>query len=279
LDKHVEEGQSSSIRGIGFITSVIRIITIIIKHRWLILELVKREVKVRYRGTWLGFFWSLLNPLIMTGVYTVVFSFVFRVDIPKYSAFLFCGLLPWTWFNEAMNSGTSCLTDRVGFVRDAVFPSEILPITSIAVGMMNYIFSLPILLIILLVFKVTLTWTLLFLPLIMAIQFLFSLGMVYILSTFNVFFRDLRYIVQNLLMAVFFLTPVMYAISTIPVQFQWVFKLNPMAHIINDYRNILFFSTWPDWRDMGIVVGITLVLLILGAWAFESHRESFAEYL
>ena len=181
----------------------IRLVKIIGQHRWLIVELVKREVKLRYRGTWLGFLWSMLNPLIMTAIYTLVFSFFLRVDIPKYSAFLFCALLPWNWFNEAITSGTNCLVDRPGFVRDAIFPSEVLPITSVATAMMNYVFSLPVLLIILLAYKVTLGWSLLVLPVIMAVQFLFSLGLVFFLGTLNVFFRDLRYIVQLALLAVF----------------------------------------------------------------------------
>jgi lipopolysaccharide transport system permease protein len=248
-------------------------------HPSLIVELIKREIKLRYRGTWLGFLWSLLNPLIMTVVYTLVFVFFFRVSVPDYSVFLFCALLPWNWFNEAVNSGTDCFVARSMFVRDAIFPSEILPIVSIGASMMNYVFSLPVLIIGLFVFKVSIGWTLIALPLIMAVQFLFSLGIVFILGTFNVFFRDLRYIVQNLLMALFFLTPIMYEVSNIPARFQFFLKLNPMEHIINDYRNIFYYHTWLDWRDTLIVFVISLVLIVLGTWAYETHRESFAEYL
>jgi ABC-type polysaccharide/polyol phosphate export permease len=178
-----------------------------------------------------------------------------------------------------MNTGTECFINRPGFVRDAIFPTTILPVTSIASSMMNYVFSLPILLIALLAFRVPFGWSLLTLPLIMAVQFLFTLGIVFILATFNVFFRDLRYIVQNLLMALFFLTPIMYDVTTIPERFWVLLKLNPMEHIINDYRCIFYYNTWPDWGDTGIVVAISLVLIVLGVWAFETHKESFAEYL
>jgi ABC-type polysaccharide/polyol phosphate export permease len=257
----------------------IHIVKIIWLRRSLIVELVKREVKLRYRGTWLGFLWSLLNPLIMTVVYTVVFVYFFRVSTPNYSVFLFCALLPWNWFSEAIMSGTDCFVGRAGFVRDAIFPTAILPVSLIGSSMMNYVFSLPILLIALLAFRVPFSWSLLTLPLIMAVQFLFTLGIVFILGTFNVFFRDLRYIVQNLLMALFFLTPIMYDINTIPERFWILLKLNPMEHIINDYRSIFYYNTWPDWGDTGIVVAISLVFIVLGIWAFETHRESFAEYL
>lgn len=248
------------------------------QHRSLIVELVKREVKLRYRGTWLGFFWSLLNPLIMTIVYTVVFVYFLRIDIPNYSVFLFCALLPWNWFNEAIITGTDCFISRPGFIRDAIFPTEILPITTIASSMMNYVFSLPILLIAVLAFRVPVGWTLLALPIIVLIQFLFTMGIVFILGTFNVFFRDLRYIVQNLMMALFFLTPIMYDINSIPEHFRIFLTLNPMEHLINDYRYIFYYNTWPDW-DTAIVFVISLALIMLGLWAFKTHRENFAEYL
>jgi ABC-2 type transport system permease protein len=260
-------------------TTFIRLIKTIWQRRSLLVELVKRDVKLRYRGTWLGFLWSLLNPLIMTVVYTLVFVFFLHIDIPNYSVFLFCALLPWSWFNEAIMAGTDCFITRSGFVRDAIFPTVILPISSIASSMMNYVFSLPILVIAVIAFRVPVGWSLLTLPLVMAVQFLFTSGIVFILATFNVFFRDLRYIIQNLLMALFFLTPIMYDIHTVPESFWIIFKLNPMEHIINDYRSIFYYNTWPDWGDTGIVLAISIVLIGLGLWAFETRRESLAEYL
>ncbi len=252
---------------------------IIGRYRWLIFELAKREVKLRYRGTWLGFLWSLLNPIIMTAVYTVVFSLVFRVGIPNYPVFLLCGLLPWNWFVESTSSGTSCLVDRSAFLRDAIFPSEILPVTTIAVSMVNFVLALPVLLAALLVFKVTLGWSLLALPLIMAVQYAFTLGIVFFLGTYCVFFRDLRYIVQHVVFALFFLTPVMYDFSVVPAYLRWVFRLNPVAHLVGDYHRIFFYASWPDWRDLGIVLVISVVLIVLGSWAFQNHKERFAEFL
>ncbi|MFC1972613.1 ABC transporter permease [Chloroflexota bacterium] len=260
-------------------TAFIRLIKIIGQYRWLIIELVKREVSLRYRGTWLGFLWSMLNPLIMMAVYTIVFSFFLRFNIPKYPVFLFCGLLSWNWFSEAITSGTNCLVDRPTFVRDAVFPSEVLPLVSIITAMVNFILSIPILLLILLAFQVPLSPNILIFPLLMAVQFLFSIGLVLFLATYNIFLRDLRYIVQLALLAFFFLTPILYDLSLIPEQYQFFLKLNPMSHLIHGYRQIFFYSSWPFWDNIGYVVIISLVFIVLGAWAFESHRESFAEYL
>jgi ABC-type polysaccharide/polyol phosphate export permease len=249
--------------------------------RWpLVVELVRRELKLRYRGTWLGFFWTLLNPLIMTLVYTLVFSYFLRIGIPKFPAFLLCGLLPWMmWFTEGVTMGTNCLVDHAAFLKNAIFPSQILPIVAVSTGMMNYVFSLPVLIVLLLAFKVPLGVTIFALPLIMAVQFLFILGIVYFTATYNVFFRDLRYIVQHLLFALFFLTPIMYDFSIVPAKFQILLKLNPMTHLINAYRNVLFYRIWPDWDNLGYVLALSLILVFFGAQAFERHREVFAEYL
>lgn len=259
--------------------AALRIGGVILQFRWLILEMVNREVRLRYRGTWLGFFWSLLNPLVMTAVYTLVFQFIMRVGIPNYSAFLFCALLPYNWFNESIVNGMDCVLGRASFVRDSIFPFQILPVTSISTAMMNYVFALPILIIIVLAFQIPLSWTLLALPLVMAVQFLFTLGIIFFLATYNVFFRDLRYIVQNVLMALFFITPIMYDIQTVPSQFQFIFSYNPITQLIYCYRNIFIFGLWPNWERLGWVLIIALVLVFLGAWVFESHRERFAEFL
>jgi lipopolysaccharide transport system permease protein len=236
-------------------------------------------VKLRYRGTWLGFFWTMLNPLIMTAVYTLVFQFIMKVNIPNYSAFLFCGLLPFNWFSESMNVGSYCIVERPGFVRDAIFPVQILPATAIGTAMMNYVFAIPILFIVLITFRIPLSWHILLLPVIMAVQFLFTLGLVFILSTFSVFFRDLRYIVQNILMALFFITPVMYDMKTVPDRFQFIFSYNPVTQLIYCYRSILLSGTWPNWERLGWILVIALIMIVLGARIFETHRESFAENL
>ncbi|MEM1867465.1 MAG: ABC transporter permease, partial [Thermosphaera sp.] len=117
------------------------------------------------------------------------------------------------------------------------------------------------------------------LPLVMAVQFLLILSVVYFTSTFNVFLRDLRYIIQHGLLVGFFLTPVMYDLSFVPTRFQWLLKINPMTILIDSYRRLLFYGTWPHWRNLGFVLTLALVLLVLGTMIFERRRETFAEYL
>lgn len=251
----------------------------LVGRRSLIVELVRRELKLRYRGTWLGFLWTLLNPLVFMVVYTLVFSHFLRIGIPRFPAFLLTGLLPWTWFSESVMAGTGCLVDHSTFLRNAVFPAQVLPVVSVGAGMMNYVFSLPVLIVLLAVYQAPPGWTALALPLVMAVQFLLILSIVYFTSTFNVFLRDLRYIVQHGLLVGFFLTPVMYDLSFVPARFQWLLKINPMTIVIDSYRRLFFYGTWPHWRNLGLVLALALVLLVLGTMVFERNRETFAEYL
>jgi ABC-2 type transport system permease protein len=133
--------------------------------------------------------------------------------------------------------------------------------------------------VLLLAFGIPLGITMLALPVIMAVQFLFTLGIVYFTATYNVFFRDLRYIVQHILTALFFLTPIMYDFSIIPPKFHVFLNLNPLTHIIDAYRNVFFYKIWPTWDKLGYVLALSVLLVFLGAQIFERHREVFAEYL
>lgn len=251
----------------------------LVRRRSLIVELVRRELKLRYRGTWLGFLWTLINPLVFMVVYTLVFSYFLRIGIPKFPAFLLSGLLPWIWFSEAVSSGTNCLLDHAGFLRNAVFPSEVLPVIPVGTGMMNFVFSLPVLFVLLFVYQAPLGWSLLALPVIMAVQFLLALGILYFTATYNVFLRDLRYIVQHVLLVAFFLTPIMYDFSVVPARFHWILKLNPMTIVIDSYRRIFFYGTWPHWRNLGFVLALALVLVAFGSLVFQRNKEMLAEHL
>lgn len=251
----------------------------VIRQRSLTVELVWRELKLRYRGTWLGFLWTLLNPLVFTVVYTLVFAYFLQIGIPKFPAFVLVGLLPWTWFSESVIAGTTCLVNYATFLKNAIFPAQVLPVVSVGTGMVNYIFSLPVLFLLLGIYRVPLGETVLAVPMVMAVQFLLTLGIIYVLATVNIFLRDLRYIIQHGLMAAFFLTPVMYDLSVVPAQFHWLLKINPMTIVIDSYRNVLFYGVWPHWRNLALVLGIALIVLVLGTTFFERNKESFAEYL
>jgi ABC-type polysaccharide/polyol phosphate export permease len=241
--------------------------------------MVAHNLKLRYRGSVIGFLWTLLNPLLFMGIYTLVFSTIFRFDIEKYPVFVLSGLLAWTWFTEAIAQGTSSVLNGAGFIKSTIFPSETLPVVSVATAMMNFVFALPLLFIFLVVFHVDMGWSLLALPIVMAVHFIFALGLVLIVSTYNVFFRDLQQLINHILMALFFLTPVFYELSMVSGRLFTVLRLNPLATLINSYRSIFFYNQFPDWVNLGYLFLIALILLWVGSRVFQNHKEIFAEYI
>lgn len=257
-----------------------RVLTAVWARRALTVELIRRALKLRYRGTVLGFVWTMINPLVFMVIYTLVVTYFFRVEIPKFPAFVLTGLLPWMmWFTEAMSSGTTCIVDHAPFVTNAVFPAEVLPIVAVGTGMMNFVFSFPVLFFLYLLFDVRLSVTAITLPLVMATQASLLLGLIYIAATLNVFFRDMQYIVRHLLTMTFYLTPILYDFARIPPQFHWILRVNPMTTVIDSYRRALFFGTWPNWRNLGLVMALGAVLMAVGMALFSARKESFAENL
>lgn len=251
----------------------------IFRNRWLLYMLVVRDLKLRYRGSVIGFLWTLLNPLAFMGIYTLVFSVYLRFDIPHYPAFVLAGLIPWLWFSDSVNAGTSSILSGGGFIKSGIFPSQVLPIASVASAMMNFLFAMPLVLVFLAIFHVHLGWSLLALPVVMVVQFVFTLAVVLLLATYNVFFRDLQQLTGHALLALFFMTPVFYDWSVVPAWLEKYLELNPLSVLILSYKYILYYGQFPNWFNLGVLAAIALILFCIGSWAFERNREVFAEYL
>jgi ABC-type polysaccharide/polyol phosphate export permease len=258
---------------------MIRLFSTLFRRRSLVYVLVAHNLKVRYRGSLIGFLWTFLNPLIFMAIYTVVFTTVFRFNIEKYPVFLLCGILPWTWFNESIAQSTNSVIGGAGFIKSSIFPSEIIPTVTVATAMMNFVFALPLLFIFLAVFRVDMGWALLALPVVMVVHFTLALGIASVVATYNVFFRDLQYIVNHILMALFFLTPVLYDLGMIGGRYQAILRLNPLGTLISSYRSIFLYNQFPSWVNLGYLFLIAWVLLWVGIWVFDNHKEVFAEYI
>jgi len=256
-----------------------RTISAIFQRRWLLYVMVVHNLKLRYRGSLFGFLWTLLNPLLFMGIYTLVFSTIFRYNIKHYPVFVLSGLLAWTWFSESIATGTTAVISGSGFIKSSIFPSEILPAVSVATAMMNFVFALPLLFLFLGIFQVPMGWSLLALPIIMVVHFVLTLGIVCIVATYNVFYRDLQQLITHILMALFFLTPVFYDISIAPSRYLRFLRLNPLAVLINSYRSIFFYNQFPNWVNLGYLSLIAVALLWLGSRVYENHKEVFAEYI
>ncbi len=204
------------------------------RYRGLIQSLVARELKARYRGSVLGFFWSFINPLLLLLVYTFIFAFV--MPAPKgtdpYPLFMFCGLLPWTWFASSLMESSGALISGGNLIKKVLFPAEVLPIVTVTANMVHFALALPILVFFLVWYRAPLTLPeLACFPLVVAVQFLFTLGCALLLSALTVHFRDIRDILSNVLTLWFFATPIVYSYQFAPEMTRRFMNFNPFAHL------------------------------------------------
>jgi len=249
----------------------------LIRYRSLVNSLVVRELKARYRGSVLGFLWTFLNPLLQLAVYALVFNFYLRIRIEHYAGFMFVGLLPWNWFSSSLLEGTSSITSGGSLVTKVIFPSQVLPVVKILSNLLNYLLSLPILFGLLWAMGVYQGWPLLWLPLIIVLHLLFIEGLVLLLATINVFFRDVQHILANLLMLGFFLTPIFYDLSKVPPPFNRWILFSPLAQITLAYQDVFFYNRNPNLWILSAFLGVSLLLLGIGMFFFEHYKETFAE--
>jgi homopolymeric O-antigen transport system permease protein len=249
------------------------------KHRELIGVLVAKQLKLRYRGSVLGFVWTLLNPLLLMLVYTLVFSVYFRLDMDKYPAFLFTGLLPWIWFSSSLQQGVTCILDGAGLVTRSQFPAEVLPVVTVTANTVNFLLTLPLLFLFLFAFHVKLGMPLLALPILVGLEYLMALGFVLILSALNIHFRDLQHIILHVLVVLQFLTPIFYPLSLIPEPLRpWAF-LNPLTVLVLAFQDVLYYDRAPHWASLLALLLFTGVILSVATTMFTRYKQTFAEAL
>ena len=253
------------------------------RYRGLIASLVARDLKARYRGSVLGFFWSFVNPLLLLLVYTFVFTIVLPTahpaELQPFALFMFCGILPWTWFASSLLESSTVLITSGNLIKKVLFPAEVLPIVTVLAGSVHFCLGLPILAAFLLYYQVPVAPTdLLWFPVVVLIQLILTLGLALLLSVLTVHFRDVRDLLSNLLTLWFFGTPIIYAASQVPPQVRNILNLNPMTHLVVSYQEILFttgtFSLWPQLLVVGVA---SVAVFILGFFVFDRLRDTLAE--
>jgi ABC-type polysaccharide/polyol phosphate export permease len=258
------------------------------KYRVLIQNLVSRELKARYRGTVLGFLWSFVNPLLLMIVYTLVFGFIIPARDPAfegnpliYAVFLFCGVLPWTWFSSSSLESANVLMAQGNLIKKILFPVEILPIVVVTSNFIHFVFGLPILFLSVLIILKKFTIYVFFLPLVIFVQFVFSLGLTLLVSSLTVHFRDIKDILSNLLTFWFFASPIIYPMTFITIRENpWLeifLNLNPITHIMQGYQNCVFYGEMIRWKKLGVTFLFALVIFIIGYYVFDRLRDSFPE--
>ena len=255
----------------------------LIRYRSLIQSLVARELKARYRGSLLGFFWSFVNPLLLLLVYSFVFTYVLenKVEgIQPYALFMFCGILPWTWFASSLTEAAGSLISGGNLIKKVLFPAEVLPFVCVLSNMVHFFLGLLILVGFLAYYRhppdaADLIWF----PVAVAVQTIFTAALALILAALTVHFRDIRDLLANVLTLWFFATPIIYPWTQANVRrFKWIFDANPFTHLAISYQEILFFNgPIGHWKWLLALGGVSILLFLAGYWVFDRLRDSFAE--
>jgi ABC-type polysaccharide/polyol phosphate export permease len=262
------------------------------RYRGLIQSLVARELKARYRGSVLGFFWSFINPLLLLLIYSFVFKYFLPrggEDLPHYEVFMFCGILPWTWFASSLLESSGVLISGGNLIKKVLFPAEVLPIVTVLANMVHFFLGLPILGAFILYYRIPLSLAeLAWFPLVVLVQLVLTLGFALLLSALTVHFRDLRDILSNLMTFWFFATPIIYPYTLMEPPVMRFLNLNPFTHLAITYQEILYFQgpavdSLPDAGVVGhggwlLVLGaISIAFFLFGYFVFDRLRDTFAE--
>lgn len=256
-------------------------------YRAIIQNLVGRELKARYRGSFFGFLWSFLNPFLLLCVYTIVFGLILRPrdqSFPSpisYALFLFTGLLPWIWFSSSILESSNVLVVNSGLLKKIMFPAEILPVTVVVTNLVNFVLGLPILFLFYIIFGHKLTFWVLFLPVCILLEFIFALGLSLIVAPLSVLFKDLQNIIANLITLWFFSTPIIYPFSFPAIQKNSLLKtyllLNPMTHVVESYHYSLFYGSLPHWKKLSVTFIFSLIIFIIGYLIFDRLKDTVVE--
>jgi ABC-type polysaccharide/polyol phosphate export permease len=249
------------------------------RYRQAVRHLVERDLKVRYSNSLLGIVWSLFSPLLMTLVYYLVFTYLVPSGIAKFPVFILSGLLPWTFFTASLVGTTLSISTNGHLINRVYFPREVLPLSSLLANGVNFLIALALLFGFIAVFQIPVGWSLLWLPVIVLIQTVFTLGLGLLLSALNVFFRDTQQLVEVGTLAWFFLTPIIYSIELIHNQAlrTLVEVLNPMAGLVVAYRHILYSGDSPQLGLLAVTALEAALAGLVGAYIFRRLSPTFAE--
>ncbi|HYX23071.1 MAG TPA: ABC transporter permease [Thermoanaerobaculia bacterium] len=251
----------------------------IYQYRDLVLALVARELKVRYRRSAIGFTWTMLQPLLMMLVLQAVFSSLFRFKISNYPVYAMAGILFWNFFSQSVVSSMNSLRGNSQILKKVPVPKEVFPISTVISGVLNLIFALVPLLLILLVTGHPLTPALFFLPVSIALAALFTLGAGLLLSPLSVFFSDVVEMITVILSVLMYLTPIFYPKDIVPEKLRWIVRFNPLRSILEVFRDPIYYGKVPPLSHLTVSLLITLIAFALGAFAFRRSSDRIPFYI
>lgn len=257
------------------------------ERRWLIKYLVQRQMASSYRGSYLGLVWAFLSPLVMVALFTIIFSEVLGLRFREitgdstlnFGLYLYCGLLPFLAFQQALNQGVNVIRRNSDLVERVVFPLEILPLTTVITSLIQNFFGVPALMLVLVLLEQRLEWTVILLPLIMALQLLFTLGLGYLMAVAGTYLPDIRETLRGVVRAMFFITPIIWPADRVPENLRFVVDYNPLAFLVEAYRNLILDGKLPGSTTAIYFSLVALTLFVVGFVTFNRVKHKFADLL
>lgn len=258
---------------------MIELVTSAYRYRELIWALAMKELTVRYKRSALGFLWALLNPLLLMLVYTVVFSTIMVMKIEHYAVFLLSVLIPWTFFAQSMSYAAESIVGNADLIKKIRVPRSVFPIAAVVSNIINFLLSLIPLALIVIVLGHPFYATWLFLPVPLLALTIATIGGTFFFATANVFYRDVTHILQIILQVWFYVTPILYRIDFFPEKYRWLFKLNPLIYVMNDFRMSIYVGKLPEAQSVIASFVCAFLALLVGLTLFRKYEDRFVYYV
>lgn len=276
---------SQSIRStsLGVVTISYNFLRKIVLQRHLIWNFIIRDLKSRYIGSFMGFFWSVIHPLVLLLSYTFVFSIVFEIkpklgQIDNFAVFLFCGILPWLYFQDTLIRSCNSVVDHSHLIRKTLFASEILPVTLVLSNLVTHLVGFAILLVVLLYMN-TIGWAALLVPIYLILLMVLSLGLGWLAAALQVFLRDTAQILSVVMVFWFWFTPIFYQIEMVPKAFRPWMQFNPLTHMVEGYRHLLLENRLPDAESLLWLAAWAMGAFVVGGFVFRNTKREFVDVL
>ncbi len=256
----------------------------LVRQRYLVANFVQRDLRTRYVGSMMGIFWAVIHPLVLLSVYSLVFSSILNIETrfpqinDNFAVFLFCGLLPWLYFQDTVLRACESIVQHSNLIRKTAFPSEILPLTIALSNLVTHLIGLALLLLVLAYFQ-TLGWALLFLPFYWLLGGIFALGLGWIAAPLQVFVRDTSQLLSVVLTFWFWVTPIFYQLERVPEALRPWLAANPMRLVVEGYRAVLLENRLPDWQQAALLTAFALAAFLVGGFIFRNTKRDFVDVL
>lgn len=250
------------------------------KYRELLRTNIKKDIRGKYKASFLGVLWSFINPLLQVLVYAIVFPHLVGISNTgdNYVVYLITGIIPWSFFQSVLVTCVSCIKNNAGIIKKVYFPREILPVSAACSGLINFFISCLIIVIFLIVYRVGISWHIIFVPLIAVIEMIMTLGFGFMFAAFDAYFQDLEYIINFILQLAFYGSPIVYQLSMFSEsRLMWLIMHNPLTQLILAYRDAFMYHAVPNLRHLGYVAVFAVVVLLVGLAIFKKLEKGFAE--